>query len=126
MTPMVTTLTHHLCRWHRHYSRSHRGCLSTPNRLCTTSSHQLQARIDAHHTRTEGLLLRAIQGDIYAAIDRGRTPLPIPTLPPRPGQDADQGAGPGATQGWGPQAQLRRVRKRIQRFRIVVFFFFVF
>ncbi|MFS7935398.1 hypothetical protein Hanom_Chr05g00402971 [Helianthus anomalus] len=52
-----------------------------------------QARIDAHHRRTEALLMRAIRGDIQAAMDRGRIPL----LSPRPGQVADQGAGASGT-----------------------------
>ncbi|MFS7951716.1 hypothetical protein Hanom_Chr07g00598391 [Helianthus anomalus] len=64
---------------------------------------RLQAWINAHHRFTEALLMRAIQGDIHPDIDHGRTLLPIPSLSPRPGEDADQGAGPsGATQGAGP------------------------
>ncbi|MFS7901174.1 hypothetical protein Hanom_Chr00s175674g01830371 [Helianthus anomalus] len=45
---------------------------------------RLRARIDAHHTHTEALFMRAIQGDIQAAISHGWTPQPMSSLPPRP------------------------------------------
>ncbi|MFS8018501.1 hypothetical protein Hanom_Chr15g01392771 [Helianthus anomalus] len=49
--------------------------------------------MDAAHRRFERLLMRAIQGDIQAAIARGEQPLSIPPLLPGPGEDADQEAG---------------------------------
>ncbi|MFS7981701.1 hypothetical protein Hanom_Chr10g00954081 [Helianthus anomalus] len=48
---------------------------------------KMQVWIDAHHARTDAFLMRAIQVDIQAAIERGRTPLSILTLSPRPGQE---------------------------------------
>ncbi|MFS7918098.1 hypothetical protein Hanom_Chr03g00196861 [Helianthus anomalus] len=64
---------------------------------------RLKARIDTTHRRTEALLMQAIKGDIQAAIDRGQTPLPISSLSPRRGHDADQGVGASCTtQGVGP------------------------
>ncbi|MFS7931948.1 hypothetical protein Hanom_Chr04g00361991 [Helianthus anomalus] len=67
---------------------------------------RLQARIDAAHRRTEALLRRAIKGDIQAALRRGDTPLPIPLLSPRPGHDADHGAGPLGTSQEGQDPQV--------------------
>ncbi|MFS7964549.1 hypothetical protein Hanom_Chr08g00751651 [Helianthus anomalus] len=65
---------------------------------------RLQAQIDAHLTRTETLLMRAIQADIQTAIKRGQTPFSIPTLSPRPGQDPGSS---GATQGAGPSGMTQ-------------------
>ncbi|KAJ0615078.1 hypothetical protein HanIR_Chr02g0069911 [Helianthus annuus] len=49
--------------------------------------------MDTAHRHMERLIMRAIQGDIQAAMARGEQPLPIPPLLPVPGEDADQGAG---------------------------------
>ncbi|MFS8023248.1 hypothetical protein Hanom_Chr16g01449271 [Helianthus anomalus] len=57
----------------------------------------MQAQMDVAHRFFERLLMRMIKGDLQTAIARGEQPLPIPPLSPVPREDADQGAGAGAS-----------------------------